>query len=85
MNWGFQNYADMMHTENSSIKFDKLNSSKIYDIAHNYRFLYRVLQCLRNVTSKFRTIAIVKSSIKENNGSNRTCTYVHDPLCTSFV
>jgi hypothetical protein len=30
------------------------------------------------ITSTFRTIAISKSSVKENNDSNKTYRYVHD-------
>jgi hypothetical protein len=33
-----------------------------------------------NVTSKFRTIAIFKSLVKQNSESNKTCRYVHDLL-----
>jgi hypothetical protein len=33
-----------------------------------------------NITSKFRTIAIFKSCVKQNNYSNKTYRYVHDLL-----
>jgi hypothetical protein len=33
-----------------------------------------------NITSKFRTIAIFKNCIKQNNDSNKTYRYVHDLL-----
>jgi hypothetical protein len=40
-----------------------------------------------SVTSKFRTTAIFKGPVKENNGPNNTCSYVYDPSLykTSFV
>jgi hypothetical protein len=41
-----------------------------------------------NITSKFRTIAIFKNCVKQNNESNKTCRYVHDLLLyqkSSFV
>jgi hypothetical protein len=33
-----------------------------------------------NTTSKFRDIAIFKSFVEQNNGSNKTCRYVHNLL-----
>jgi hypothetical protein len=33
-----------------------------------------------NITSKFRTIAMFKSFVKQNNDSNSTRRYVHDLL-----
>jgi hypothetical protein len=33
-----------------------------------------------NITSKFRTIAIFKNCVKQNNDSNKTYRYVHDLL-----
>jgi hypothetical protein len=33
-----------------------------------------------NITSKFHTIAIVKSFDKQNNDLNKTVTYIHDLL-----
>jgi hypothetical protein len=40
-----------------------------------------------NITSKFRTIAIFKNCVKQNNDLNKTCKYVHDLLLyqSSFV
>jgi hypothetical protein len=40
-----------------------------------------------NITSKFRTIAIFKNCVKQNNDSNKTYRYVHDLLLhqSSFV
>jgi hypothetical protein len=40
-----------------------------------------------NITSKFRTIAIFKNCVKQNNDSNKTYRYVHDRLRyqSSFV
>jgi hypothetical protein len=40
-----------------------------------------------NITSKFRTIAILKNCVKQNNDSNKTYSYVHDLLLykSSFV
>jgi hypothetical protein len=38
-------------------------------------------------TSKFRTIAVFKNCVKQNNDSNKTYSYVHDLLLyqSSFV
>jgi hypothetical protein len=33
-----------------------------------------------NITSTFRTIAIFKNCVKQNNDSNKTYRYVHDLL-----
>jgi hypothetical protein len=33
-----------------------------------------------NITLKFRTIAILKNCVKQNNDSNKTYRYVHDLL-----
>jgi hypothetical protein len=40
-----------------------------------------------NITSKFRTLAIFKNCVKQNNDSNKTYRYVHDILLcqSSFV
>jgi hypothetical protein len=40
-----------------------------------------------NITSKFRTIAIFKNCVKQNNDSNKTYRYVYDLLQyqSSFV
>jgi hypothetical protein len=40
-----------------------------------------------NITSKFRTIAIFKNCVKQNNDSNKTYKYFHDLLLyqSSFV
>jgi hypothetical protein len=40
-----------------------------------------------NITSTFRTIAIFKNRVKQNNDSNKTYRYVHDLLQyqSSFV
>jgi hypothetical protein len=40
-----------------------------------------------NITLKFRTIAIFKNCVKQNNNSNKTYRYVHDLLLylISFV
>jgi hypothetical protein len=40
-----------------------------------------------NITSKFRTIAIFKNCVKQNNDSNKIYRYVHDLLLfqSSFV
>jgi uncharacterized membrane protein YukC len=45
----------------------KLNSLQRYDIAQNYRILHRVVQRLSQHNSKFRTIAIFKNCVKQNN------------------
>jgi hypothetical protein len=37
-----------------------------------------------NITSKFRTIAIYKNLVKENNNSNKTCRFVHDLHCAKL-
>jgi hypothetical protein len=40
-----------------------------------------------NITSKFRTFAMFKSFVKQNNDSNKPCRYVYDLLLnqTLFV
>jgi hypothetical protein len=37
-----------------------------------------------NITSRFRTIIIFKSFIKQNNESNKTYMYIHDLCCTKL-
>jgi hypothetical protein len=46
----------------------------MYDIAQHYRILHSVCH---NINSKFRTISIFKSSVKNNDYSNKTCRYIH--------
>jgi hypothetical protein len=48
-----------------------MNSLKIYNVARNERILHKVVQCLSHITSKFRNTAIFKSSVRENNDSNK--------------
>jgi hypothetical protein len=48
---------------------------------------YKKISVCPNITSKFRNTAMFESSIKENNDSNKTYTYVHglSMLKTIFV
>jgi hypothetical protein len=50
-------------------------------------FYTDLLSVYHNTTSKFRTIAIYKNCVKQNNDSNKTYRYVHDLLLyqSSFV
>jgi hypothetical protein len=48
-----------------------------HKIAEFYAELFSVYH---NITSKFRTIATFKNSVKQNNDSNKTYKYVHDLL-----
>jgi hypothetical protein len=45
-NLGLENYIVIIPTENSYIKFNKVNSLQIYDIAQNYSILHKVVQSL---------------------------------------
>jgi hypothetical protein len=54
---------------------------------HNFAELYTewFAVCI-STTSKFRTIAIFKSFVEENNDSDKTCRWIHILLCQmSFV
>jgi hypothetical protein len=79
---GLQNYAIIISTDNSHIKFNnnKINSLQTYDTAQNYRIVHKAVQrsVCPNTTSKCQTTTIFKISIKENNNSNETCRHVHD-------
>jgi hypothetical protein len=50
-------------------------------------FYTELFSVYHNIISKFRTIAIVKNCVKQNNDSNKTYRYVHDLLLyqSSFV
>jgi hypothetical protein len=49
-----------------------------YDIAGNYWILTEWFSFCPNITWTFCTIAIIKSFVKQNNNSNKTCSrYVH--------
>jgi hypothetical protein len=50
-------------------------------------FYTELFSVYHNITSKFRTIAIFKNSVKQNNDSNKTYRYVHNLLLyqSSFV
>jgi hypothetical protein len=50
-------------------------------------FYAQLFSVYHNITSKFRTIAIFRNCIKQNNDSNKTYRYVHDLLQnqSSFV
>jgi hypothetical protein len=45
-NLGLENYIVIIPTENCYIKFNKVNSLQIYDIAQNYSILHKVVQSL---------------------------------------
>jgi hypothetical protein len=54
---------------------------------HNFAELYTEwFAVCTSTTSKFRTIAIFKSFVEENNDSDKTCRWIHNLLCQmSFV
>jgi hypothetical protein len=56
----------------------------LHKITEFYTQLFSVYP---NISSKFRTIAIFKNCVKQNNDSNKTYRYVHDLLLhlSSFV
>jgi hypothetical protein len=56
----------------------------LHKITEFYTELFSVYH---NETSKFRTIAIFKNCVKQNNASNKTYRYSHDLLLfqSSFV
>jgi hypothetical protein len=57
-------------------------------ILHKITALYTELFTVyHNITSKFRTIAIFKNCVKQNNDLNKTYRYVHHLLLyqSSFV
>jgi hypothetical protein len=43
-------------------------------------FYAELFSVYHNINSKFRTIAIFKNCVKQNNDSNKTYRYVHDLL-----
>jgi hypothetical protein len=51
------------------------------------KFYTELFSVYPNITSKFRTIAIFKNCVKQNNDLIKTYTYVHDLLLyqSSFV
>jgi hypothetical protein len=51
------------------------------------KFYTELFSVYHNITSKFRTIAIFKNCVKQNNDSNKTYRYVHDLLLyhSSFI
>jgi restriction endonuclease S subunit len=57
------------------------NSITLHTITEFYTKWFSVCP---NITSKFRTTAIFKSSVKENNGSNKTYRYIHDLSLNKF-
>jgi hypothetical protein len=50
-------------------------------------FYTELFSVYHNIISKFRTIAIFKNFVEQNNDSNKTYRYVHDLLLyqSSFV
>jgi hypothetical protein len=56
----------------------------LHKITEFYTELFGVYH---KITSKFRTIAIFKNCVKQNNDSNKTYRYAHDLLLnqSSFV
>jgi hypothetical protein len=67
MKLGVQNYALLIAAENSCIDFssNRINSLQtLHKITEFYTKWFRVCT---NLTSKFRTDAIFKSYVKENN------------------
>jgi hypothetical protein len=80
MKLGLQNYTVIIPTDKSYIKFNnnKLNSLQTYDIAQSYRILYKEVQLFSQRNLKMSNTNVFKSSIKENNDSNKTFRYVRD-------
>jgi hypothetical protein len=78
-----------MPIEDSCIELNsrKINSYKGMTLHKITDFYITWFSGCPNITSKFRTITILTSSVKENNDSNKTCSYVHDLSLhkTSFV
>jgi hypothetical protein len=57
-----------------------LTSVLRYDITQNPRIVHRGPQRLYQHDLKISHIPIIKSIVKQNNDSNKTCTYIHDLL-----
>jgi hypothetical protein len=77
-----------MRGEHTDLQTDrKLNILLKYGTAQNYRILNWVVQYFLNITSKYRSIAMPKTFVKQNNNSNKTCGHVHYHLLsqTSLV
>jgi predicted component of viral defense system (DUF524 family) len=80
MKLGLQNYAIIIPTDKSYVKFNnnKINSSQIHMQFHKITEFYtNKFSVCPNITSKFRITAVFKSCVKENNDSNETCRYDH--------
>jgi hypothetical protein len=86
-----QRYA-VMKTEKSCIKFNNGNlySLQGYNIAQSHYILYRAINVFSNLTLKFRTIAIFKSSSQKYyvNTFCRLCPWsftLPNSICLSVV
>jgi hypothetical protein len=80
MKLGLRNYAVIMPMKTDvsnlvTIRYIVQKGMAMHKITGFYTKWFSVFP---NITSKFRTNAIFKSSANENNGSNKTCRYVHD-------
>jgi spore cortex formation protein SpoVR/YcgB (stage V sporulation) len=83
-NWELDNYAVITTIEEHCIKYNnsKLNSLQRDDTAKNYTILHRVVQHLSQYNNKMLCHHIYKSTVKQNNDSDKTCRYVHNLYCT---
>jgi hypothetical protein len=76
MKFGLQNYAVIILIKNGYIKFSnkKINSLQICDTAQNYILVGH----LNQHNFKISKYCHIQKLVKENNGSNKTCSYVYD-------
>jgi hypothetical protein len=80
MKLGLQNYTVITLIEKSYIIFNnnKINSLQHITLHKITEFYLKQFSVCPNITSKCRTNAILKISVKENNDSNKTCKHVHN-------
>jgi hypothetical protein len=73
--------------QKSCIRFNnsKLNVLQKFDIEQHYIIIHMVAQYLSHHNLKIRTITIFKNLVKENNGSHKTCRYVHDFIVPNLI
>jgi hypothetical protein len=80
MKLGLYNNDIIIPIEKNCIEFNNINfyNLQMLDIAKITELYTQWFSVCPNVNSKYHIIAMSKSFVKENDDSNKTCTYVND-------
>jgi hypothetical protein len=81
MKLGLQNYAVILPIKTNISNLTARNIYiQIHNTAQNFIIPHKVVQRLFQHNLRISKYQIFKGSVKENNDSNKSCSYVHDLL-----